>query len=117
MANLIFTPSRAALNLLLSKSLNLFSVKALLVFLPVYFVLFTITTGLPVAAGIFVPLMVTGAGVGRLIGELIQIGFQGVQPPIDPSVYALVGCAAVLTGGTRLSITVTVVMIELTESK
>jgi H+/Cl- antiporter ClcA len=39
----------------------------------------------------------------------------GAQPAVDPSIYALVGSAAMITGVMRLTLSVCVIILEMTE--
>ncbi|KAH8704601.1 chloride channel [Phaeosphaeriaceae sp. PMI808] len=90
-----------------------------------------ITFGIKVPAGIYVPSMVVGGLAGRFIGHTVQLfalrfhnlGFFGhcvpEGPPgscVVPGVYALVAAGATMTGVTRLSITLAVILFELTGS-
>ena len=54
--------------------------------------------------------MMVGAGMGRLVGEIMYAMFGG---SIDPGLYALVGASAVLGGITRMTISLTVIMVEI----
>lgn len=63
-----------------------------------------------VPGGVFIPCMVVGALGGRLVGTLLHPYF----PTIIPGMYALVGAAAVLSGVTRMTISLSVIMFELT---
>ena len=71
-----------------------------------------------VPAGIFVPSMIVGASLGRLIGELlhklVQLTDSSSDWRIDPGVYALVGAAGLLGGVTRMTISLTVIVVEVT---
>jgi len=56
-----------------------------------------------------VPCMMIGAGVGRLSGELMHlVGYEQA----DPGLYALVGAAGMLGGVTRMTISLTVILVE-----
>lgn len=55
----------------------------------VQFVFTVISVGLPIGAGIFGPNFVLGAGVGRLVGEIMHSLFPEVD--IVPGGYAVVG--------------------------
>eukprot|EP01113_Clastostelium_recurvatum_P030888 TRINITY_DN3802_c0_g1_i2.p1 TRINITY_DN3802_c0_g1~~TRINITY_DN3802_c0_g1_i2.p1 ORF type:complete len:885 (+),score=157.27 TRINITY_DN3802_c0_g1_i2:34-2655(+) len=114
-ASLLFTPPDKALQLLYNRSNNIFSVGALATASGVYFILTTITSGVALASGLFIPMMLVGAAGGRLIGTLLQQGFPTWQPPLDPSVYALVGSSAMMAGFSRMSISLVVIMVELTQ--
>lgn len=117
MANLFFIPAKNSLSLLYARTQHVFSIRSLIIFTPVYFLLVLWTAGLPMAAGLFIPMMLLGGSFGRLFGESFQI----ISPminwfPIDPSIYALVGSAAMMAGSSRLTISVCVIMMELTGS-
>ena len=97
MATLIFNPGEGGVIQLFSRSTHgYFSIKCLIVFLCVYFPLACYCYGLFVPAGLFVPSLMSGAAVGRLIGELLHAHYPG----IDPGMYSLIGAAALL-GGTN----------------
>ncbi|KAI0759889.1 Cl-channel protein [Trametes elegans] len=85
-----------------------------------------ISYGCKVPAGIFVPSMAIGATFGRMVGIMVKAinrayptsGIFSVCPPdapcITPGTYALLGAAAALSGIMRLTVTVVVIMFELT---
>ncbi|KAF1995478.1 voltage-gated protein/chloride channel-like protein [Amniculicola lignicola CBS 123094] len=90
-----------------------------------------ITFGIKVPAGIYVPSMVVGGLAGRIVGHLVQLfalnyanfGIFGkcdpVGPPgscVVPGVYAMVAAGATMTGVTRLTVTLAVILFELTGS-
>ncbi|KAI9067301.1 Cl-channel protein [Trametes sanguinea] len=88
--------------------------------------LVVISYGCKVPAGIFVPSMAIGATFGRMIGIIVKAinrayptsGIFSVCQPdvpcITPGTYALLGAAAALSGVMRLTVTVVVIMFELT---
>jgi chloride channel 7 len=117
MANLFFIPAKNSLSLLYARAQHIFSIKSLMVFIPLYFVLVLWTAGLPVAAGLFIPMMLLGGSLGRLFGESFQLLAPKISWfPVDPSIYALVGSAAMMSGSSRLTISVCVIIMELTQS-
>jgi chloride channel 3/4/5 len=67
----------------------------------------TISFGLKVPAGIIIPALVGGALFGRLVGQV-----TGTY--ISPGMFAMVGAAAFLSGVTRMTISLCVIMFELT---
>jgi chloride channel 3/4/5 len=69
-------------------------------------VLTTITFGIKVPSGIIIPSLDAGALFGRLIGQAI--------PDISPGIFAMVGAAAFLAGVSRMTVSLTVIMFELT---
>ncbi|EFA81033.1 chloride channel protein [Heterostelium album PN500] len=111
MASLLFVNPDLALRRLYSRTNNSFTLGVLLVFTCIYFFLSVITSGLWVAGGLFVPMMMVGAGFGRFVGQVVGLWFEG----IDASIYALVGTAAMMAGYCRMTISLVVIMVELTE--
>ena len=94
-------------------------------------VLTTITFGIKVPAGIYVPSMVVGGLMGRIVGHLVQYLVYmhpdhaifgscpqngGLEGCVTPGVYALVAAGATMCGVTRLSVTLAVILFELTGS-
>lgn len=85
-----------------------------------------ISYGCKVPAGIFVPSMAIGAAFGRLVGILVQAlheaspdsrFFASCQPDvpcITPGTYAFLGAAAALSGIMHITVSVVVIMFELT---
>jgi len=115
-ANLFLLPQDEAIQTLFSRTKSIYSMQALVVFLIVHFALVTICAGLTVAGGLFVPMMLVGATYGRIVGKIIAAIFNDLNPPLDPSIYALVGCTAMMAGYSRTTISVVVIIIELTEN-
>jgi len=90
-----------------------------------------ITFGIKVPSGIYVPSMVVGGLLGRLIGHLIQwlilryptasvfrecAAHASGTSCITPGVYALIAAGSTMCGVTRLSVTLAVILFELTGS-
>ncbi|KAI1423813.1 chloride channel [Xylaria sp. FL1777] len=90
----------------------------------------TITFGIKLPAGIYVPSMVVGGLMGRIIGHLVQWvvlrfphwtiwgGCPLLQQStcVQPGVYALIAAGSTMCGVTRLSVTLAVILFELTGS-
>ncbi|MEE6518367.1 hypothetical protein FKM82_029340 [Ascaphus truei] len=85
------------------------------------------TFGMKVPSGLFIPSMAVGAIVGRLLGVGMEqlayyhhdwVIFKGWCSPgadcITPGLYAMVGAAACLGGVTRMTVSLVVIMFELT---
>ncbi|KAJ2716978.1 glycerol ethanol, ferric requiring protein [Coemansia spiralis] len=82
--------------------------------------------GCRVPCGIFVPSMAIGASFGRMLGTLLQAVhrahpkwalFAPCAPDtvcITPATYAFLGAAAAMTGVTKVTVSVVVIMYELT---
>ncbi|KRZ35947.1 Chloride channel protein, partial [Trichinella pseudospiralis] len=77
----------------------------------------SITMAVP--SGTFIPIFVTGAGFGRLFGEIIPVLFPNGLPTINdvpnitPGGYAVIGAAA-FSGSVTRAISTSVVVIEMT---
>ncbi|XP_046406212.1 H(+)/Cl(-) exchange transporter 7 [Ischnura elegans] len=85
------------------------------IFFSLYFLLSCWTYGLSVSSGLFIPTLLTGAAWGRLVG----MGLESLAPNstwATPGKYALVGAAAQLGGVVRMTISLTVILIEATGS-
>ncbi|KAM7184536.1 Cl channel CLC-3 [Naviculisporaceae sp. PSN 640] len=65
-----------------------------------------ITFGCKVPSGIIIPSLDAGALFGRMIGQLV--------PGISPGIFAMVGSAAFLAGVSRMTVSLAVIMFELT---
>ncbi|KAI1195557.1 chloride channel [Nemania serpens] len=90
------------------------------------FFLASVTFGLQIPAGIILPSMAIGALFGRAVGIIMEIwqhnhphffAFSTCDPDVPcvtPGVYAIIGAAATLAGVTRLTVSIVVIMFELT---
>lgn len=90
------------------------------------FFLASITFGLQIPAGIILPSMAIGALFGRAVGIIMEIWVQNHPdfiafdtcepdvPCITPGTYAIIGAAAALGGVTRMTVSIVVIMFELT---
>ncbi|KAK8955628.1 putative chloride channel-like protein CLC-g [Platanthera guangdongensis] len=82
----------------------------LLFFLTSYF-LGIVSYGLLAPSGLFVPVILTGAAYGRLIGMLM-----GSHSTLDHGLFAVLGSASFLGGSMRLTVSVCVILLELTNN-
>ncbi|KAH7412872.1 chloride channel-like protein 3 [Cadophora sp. MPI-SDFR-AT-0126] len=90
------------------------------------FFLASITFGLQIPAGIILPSMAVGALFGRAVGIIMEIWvhnhpnffpFSSCEPDmacVTPGTYAIIGAAAALGGVTRMTVSIVVIMFELT---
>jgi H+/Cl- antiporter ClcA len=87
---------------------------ALALFVPLKLLTTVASIALPIPSGLFVPLFVTGAALGRLWGELLA-AFAGSAAAalIHPGAYAVVGAAATVSGATH-TVSTAVIVFELT---
>ncbi|KAL8708475.1 MAG: hypothetical protein Q9220_006632 [cf. Caloplaca sp. 1 TL-2023] len=90
------------------------------------FILASFTFGLQIPAGIILPSMAIGALYGRAFGIIAEV-WQGNHPHalifatcepdipcITPGTYAIIGAASALGGVTRMTVSIVVIMFELT---
>lgn len=90
------------------------------------FLLTSITFGLAIPAGVILPTMCVGALLGRAVGLLtLQMTnadrslffFSSCEPDapcVTAGTYAIVGAASALAGATRMTVSIVVIMFELT---
>uniref|UniRef100_G3PMM8 Chloride channel protein n=1 Tax=Gasterosteus aculeatus aculeatus TaxID=481459 RepID=G3PMM8_GASAC len=79
-----------------------------------YFFLACWTYGLAVSAGVFIPSLLIGAAWGRLFGILLASITSTGSIWAGPGKYALIGAAAQLGGIVRMTLSLTVIMVEAT---
>ncbi|CAG0891812.1 unnamed protein product [Darwinula stevensoni] len=84
------------------------------------------TFGIKVPAGLFIPSLAMGAIMGRIVGiAMEQVAYKNSESwiwqgecasnyCITPGLYAMVGAAATLGGVTRMTVSLVVIMFELT---
>uniref|UniRef100_A0A673IQ50 Chloride channel protein n=1 Tax=Sinocyclocheilus rhinocerous TaxID=307959 RepID=A0A673IQ50_9TELE len=84
------------------------------VFTLAYFFLAVWTYGLTVSAGVFIPSLLIGAAWGRLFGILLSFIASSQSIWADPGKYALIGAAAQLGGIVRMTLSLTVILVEAT---
>ncbi|KAG4067704.1 hypothetical protein HA402_005476 [Bradysia odoriphaga] len=86
---------------------------SLVVFVGVYYPLSCITYGLSISLGLFIPMLLIGAAWGRLVSMSLSALFP-YWSFIHPGKYALIGAAANLGGVVRMTLSLTVILIEST---
>jgi len=95
-------------------SLGTFSSAALFFFAFPYICMACLTSGSAVPAGLFVPSLLGGAAVGRLVGHILH-KIDHIQGTFaDSGTYALMGAAAITGGITRITISLTLMLLEAT---
>uniref|UniRef100_A0A8C5SCV3 Chloride channel protein n=1 Tax=Laticauda laticaudata TaxID=8630 RepID=A0A8C5SCV3_LATLA len=111
MATLFFNPQESAILQLFHQE-GPFSPVTLSLFFFLYFLLSCWTYGISVPSGLFVPSLLCGASYGRLVANLLEsyIGLDHVYS----GTFALIGAAAFLGGVVRMTISLTVILIEST---
>lgn len=107
-----------------------FGYAAILCMLVFYFIGAAIAAGSAISSGTFVPMLLIGACIGRLVG-LVTVniaashgaGSDGAPPGvflppspwawIDPGAFALIGAGAFMGGVTRMTLALAVIMMEM----
>ncbi|KAI9885508.1 MAG: hypothetical protein M1823_002690 [Watsoniomyces obsoletus] len=86
----------------------------------------SITFGLQIPAGVILPSMAIGALYGRVLGILVEVWQRSYPhllifstceadvPCVTPGTYAIIGAASALGGVTRMTVSIVVIMFELT---
>uniref|UniRef100_A0A671KMX5 Chloride channel protein n=2 Tax=Sinocyclocheilus anshuiensis TaxID=1608454 RepID=A0A671KMX5_9TELE len=110
MATLFFNPQEVAIHQLFHQNAT-FSPVTLLLFFVLYFFMSCWTYGVSVPSGLFVPSLLCGASLGRLVANVLKINFH---MQIYSGTFALIGAAAFLGGVVRMTISLTVILIEST---
>ena len=91
-----------------------FSPSQLFMFFFAYTLLMCFTSGIALPAGLFIPTLLSGAAIGRLLGE--GVNRVNTTPDgtwdVDPGTYALIGAAAMLAGVTRMSVSLAAIILE-----
>jgi chloride channel 7 len=112
-ASLIFTDADTTIKQLLHSRDDTphgFTTGALFVYFITYFVMATLAFGIAVPAGLFIPALLSGAGFGRFCGHILHVLSPGKFA--NEGIYALIGAAAMLGGKARMTISLTVILLE-----
>ena len=111
LASLMFTEPGVAIRQLFHLHKHSFSDAALFLFFIPYISLAVLVYGIAIPSGLFVPSLLSGAAFGRLFGNLLHKVHTDLA---YSNTYALVGAAAVLGGMARMTISLTVILLECT---
>ncbi|CBY13398.1 unnamed protein product [Oikopleura dioica] len=128
LSSLLYTSQDHAINQLLSRGTHKqYSPEGLLYYFIPYFLLACWTSTASLSVGLVMPMLTIGALYGRMIGELLVIWFgehfyygekysdaSDYKAWMDPGAIALIGAASFFAGVSRLTISLTVIMIEIT---
>ncbi|KAM0064104.1 putative CBS domain, chloride channel, voltage gated, chloride channel, core [Helianthus debilis subsp. tardiflorus] len=90
---------------------NEFHTTTLLVFFISMYALGIITYGIAIPSGLFIPVILAGASYGRLVGTLLASISN-----LDVGLFALVGSASFLGGTMRMTVSLCVILLELTNN-
>ncbi|KAK6265850.1 hypothetical protein QUC31_016687 [Theobroma cacao] len=108
------TQDDAIRNLFSAKTIHEFSTQSLLTFLVMFYTLAVVTFGTAVPAGQFVPGIMIGSTYGRLVGIFTVNHYKKLN--IEEGTYALLGAASFLGGSMRMTVSLCVIMVEITNN-
>uniref|UniRef100_A0A2P2JU47 Chloride channel protein n=3 Tax=Rhizophora mucronata TaxID=61149 RepID=A0A2P2JU47_RHIMU len=103
------TNDDAIRNLLSTSTGNEFRISSLFIFLGTVYFLGIVTYGIAIPSGLFIPVILAGASYGRLVGRL----FKNVSK-LDTGLFSLLGAASLLGGTMRMTVSLCVILLELT---
>ncbi|KAA0191222.1 H(+)/Cl(-) exchange transporter 7 [Fasciolopsis buskii] len=112
LSSLLFTTPERSLRTLFHDPPSSFKVSSLIIFFMIYYFIACITYGLAVPAGLFIPSLLIGASWGRVVGSWMNSSYPSQFP--DPGKFALIGAAAQLGGIVRMTLSLTVILMEAT---
>ncbi|KAL3515761.1 hypothetical protein ACH5RR_022663 [Cinchona calisaya] len=107
------TNDDAIRNLFSSKNTHEFHLSSLLIFFAAVYCLGIITYGIAVPSGLFIPVILAGASYGRLVGRLVEL-VLGASSGLSVGLFSLLGAASFLGGTMRMTVSLCVILLELT---
>ncbi|XP_073006449.1 chloride channel protein CLC-d isoform X2 [Typha latifolia] len=108
------TQDDAIRNLFSAKTFHEYSAQSLLTFLVMFYSLAIVTFGTAVPAGQFVPGIMIGSTYGRLVGMFVVKFYKKLN--VEEGTYALLGAASFLGGSMRMTVSLCVIMVEITNN-
>ncbi|KAF5946769.1 hypothetical protein HYC85_016997 [Camellia sinensis] len=88
-----------------------FSLSTLFICFVAIYNLGIVTYGIAIPSGLFIPVILAGASYGRLVGTLL-----GSVSELDVGLFALLGAASFLGGTMRMTVSLCVILLELTNN-
>ncbi|XP_048253453.1 chloride channel protein C-like [Haliotis rufescens] len=121
LASLLFGTLETAVKHLFSRGTHVqFGYATLFTAFPYFFLAVCWSSGTSVSCGMLVPMLLIGSLYGRIVGMILVSMFgvhtetSGYWSWMDPGAFALIGAASFFGGVSRLTLAVTVIMMELT---
>ncbi|CAI9100876.1 OLC1v1038063C1 [Oldenlandia corymbosa var. corymbosa] len=112
LASLFFNTNDDAIKNLFSKNTDAeFQESSVFIFFITCFFLSIFSYGIVAPAGLFVPVIVTGASYGRFVGMLVNS-----HSNLNHGLFAVLGAASLLGGSMRVTVSVCVIILELTNN-
>ncbi|XP_058090043.1 chloride channel protein CLC-c-like isoform X2 [Magnolia sinica] len=96
-------------NLFSSGTDSEFHISTLFIFFAGVYCLGILTYGIAVPSGLFIPVIIAGASYGRIVGTLLES-----VSDLDAGLFALLGAASFLGGSMRMTVSVCIILLELT---
>ncbi|KAL2513758.1 Chloride channel protein CLC-c [Forsythia ovata] len=103
------TNDNAIRNLFSSRNKNEFHLSTLFIYFAAIYFLGIVTYGIAVPSGLFIPVILAGASYGRFVGSLL-----GSISNLDVGLFALLGAASFLGGTMRMTVSLCMILLELT---
>ncbi|KAJ9687706.1 hypothetical protein PVL29_016264 [Vitis rotundifolia] len=86
-----------------------FQLSTLVIFFAAVYCLGIITYGIAVPSGLFIPVILAGASYGRIVGTV-----AGSLTSLDVGLFSLLGAASFLGGTMRMTVSLCIILLELT---
>ena len=90
-----------------------FGMEEIVSFFLVWYVLTTLSSGTCVPSGIFLPIIIIGCSLGFIYYNIFHAIFPNYNTN-HASTYSIIASAAMLTGSTRMTFSLAVIMMETT---
>ncbi|KAF5469682.1 hypothetical protein F2P56_013737 [Juglans regia] len=103
------TNDDAIRNLFSTSTTKEFHISSLFIFFGAVYCLGIITYGIAIPSGLFIPVILAGACYGRLVGRLFES-----MSTLDTGLFALLGAASFLGGTMRMTVSLCIILLELT---
>ncbi|KAL3623965.1 hypothetical protein CASFOL_032781 [Castilleja foliolosa] len=111
LASLFFNTNDDAIKNLFSKNTDTeFHHSSMLIFFATCFLLSAFSYGIVAPTGLFVPVIVTGAAYGRFVGMCVG------STNLNHGLFAVLGSASLLGGSMRMTVSLCVIILELTDN-
>ncbi|KAM6583941.1 hypothetical protein CsatB_010943 [Cannabis sativa] len=103
------TNDDAIRNLVSTGTIKEFQISSLFIFFAAVYFLGIVTYGIAIPSGLFIPVILAGACYGRLVGRLFETASH-----LDTGLFALLGAASFLGGTMRMTVSLCIILLELT---
>ncbi|KAH7518890.1 chloride channel protein CLC-b [Ziziphus jujuba] len=108
---LLTTNDDAVRNIFSTNTPSEYNPFSLLIFFALYCILGLFTFGIAVPSGLFLPIILMGSAYGRLLGIAMRS-----YTNIDQGLYAVLGAASLMAGSMRMTVSLCVIFLELTNN-